>query len=274
LPYESRDEGPGGADLGSLAHRILARWNFDPADLDRWLPESPTRADILRQPPELRGIFRDDRARQDMRTRLLLHAASPEGLDMRRRLAAERSSGAPSVLREISFRIPLDREGVASARLPDEARPKIPEGMPLLVGAIDLMVLEPERILIRDYKTADPAGAPVELYRHQLAFYAVAAAEGLRRGLGPFRSGATREKDEAGRRVETEILFLRTREDPERSRLHREGPADTKALREDLFAYAREAAGNTYPPLRDRCPSCPFRGSCRFGEISSLQGER
>jgi hypothetical protein len=130
------------------------------------------------------------------------------------------------------------------------------------VGAIDLMILDPDRIRLRDYKTADPAGAPVDLYRHQLRFYALAAAEGLARGLGPF-AGAGK-----GRPVETEILFLRAGDPREGGApaLLREGPQETEAIREDLLRYAREAAGGPFAPARDRCPACPFATHCRFGK--------
>ncbi|MBL3539824.1 exodeoxyribonuclease V subunit beta [Aminivibrio sp.] len=144
----------GGADLGSLAHWVLARWNFTVPGLDRFLgPTIPSRL-----PPRLRAAWNDEGGRAALREWLTITAEGAAG----RKLAALAADGG--LQREIPFRVPL-RDG------------------PLLTGAMDVLWREGDRLFIRDYKITagdESLNAREEpswkfLYDSQLLFYACAA---------------------------------------------------------------------------------------------------
>lgn len=146
LSWEQRDgESGGGADMGSLAHWLLARWDFTPAGLDKLMARDET---VL--PNGLRNLWKDDNSRSNVRSWLCNLIASSEGKNLAE-LAASKI-----LLREVPFRI------------------KIEDG-PLLVGAIDLMWREKGHIVIRDYKITAEGGAPEGLYENQLRFYGLVA---------------------------------------------------------------------------------------------------
>lgn len=144
----------GGADLGSLAHWVLARWDFTAPALDRYLgPTLPPRL-----PPRLRAAWNDKAERTALRRWLTVTAEGAAG----RKLAALAAEG--SLQREIPFRVPL-RDG------------------PLLTGAMDALWREEGRVFIRDYKITagdENLNAGEEpswkfLYGAQLLFYGCAA---------------------------------------------------------------------------------------------------
>ena len=144
----------GGADLGSLAHWVLARWDFTVPRLDFFLGNSlPSRL-----PPRLRPSWNDAGERKALRQWLSTTAEGKAG----KKLAALAASG--SLSREIPFRIAL-KDG------------------PLLTGAMDALWRDGDRVFIRDYKITagdDRLDAGEEpswkfLYDSQLLFYGCAA---------------------------------------------------------------------------------------------------
>ncbi|MGC9373266.1 MAG: PD-(D/E)XK nuclease family protein, partial [Thermovirgaceae bacterium] len=150
LKWESpMEESHGGAEAGSLAHWILARWDLEPGSLEKWLPrdDKKARQRIPLLPPELRPVARD-RSQADMIRRWLENfAISPMARTMKE---------ADSLKREIPFRVRLG------------------EG-PVIIGAIDALYEEGSAYHLLDYKVTASGGAPDILYEAQLAFYAVAA---------------------------------------------------------------------------------------------------
>lgn len=164
---------PGGPDLGSLAHGVLAEWDFTRESLDRLLPETlegPKDRALLRLPPELRAPARDDAKRTGLRSMLARLLETQTG----QRLAAAHGTG--TLRREWPFRLAL-------------------EGGPTMAGVLDALWEEEGTVCILDYKLASPGEAPEELGKLQMAFYGTAA-----RRLFP------------GRKLDLSLLFLRTGE--------------------------------------------------------------
>ncbi|NLB83204.1 MAG: UvrD-helicase domain-containing protein [Synergistaceae bacterium] len=147
-------EEQGGADLGSLAHWFLARWNFKPEGLEN-LRSSQCPHTL---PPSLRSVWREDKARLALALWLEGLARLPAGEAL-----AERAAEG-SLRRELPFRF------------------RMTDG-PLLTGSIDVLWEEEDKICIRDYKiTARDESAPESapsweaLYSSQLLFYGYAAS--------------------------------------------------------------------------------------------------
>ncbi len=164
---------PGGPDLGSLAHAVLAEWDFTAASLDRLLPvtlQGPTDPALLRLPPELRPPLKRDRDRLGLREVLGAFLEKPAAARVKDALDRK------ILRREWPFRVPLD-------------------GGPHLAGVIDALWEEDGVVRIRDYKLAAPGGMP-DLGTRQMAFYGLAAGR-----LFP------------GRRVDLSLVFLRTGEE-------------------------------------------------------------
>lgn len=162
---------PGGPDLGSLAHRVLAEWDFSRESLDFLLPaelEGPTDRALLRLPPELRAPARRDSDRAALRGMLRNFLDSEEG----QRLATAHGRGI--LRREWPFRLPLGNG-------------------PALAGVLDALWEENGIVHIRDYKLAEGSPFTERLGASQLAFYGTAAAR-----LFP------------GKRLDLALLFLRT----------------------------------------------------------------
>ncbi|ACZ19907.1 Exodeoxyribonuclease V [Thermanaerovibrio acidaminovorans DSM 6589] len=139
--------GPGGADLGTLAHWIMSRWDGDPdtirgAILREEVPQEVLMA--LEDPglPELMGWLRD-------------FARSPLGERFRDLL--RRGAG-----REVPFRVTI-------------------QGGFRMVGAMDLYLDDPSGPVIRDYKITHQDNPIQELYRHQMLFYGLAVRRITRR---------------------------------------------------------------------------------------------
>ena len=143
----------GGADLGSLAHWILSRWNFCSPALERFLGENPPPG----LPPLLRPVWRDEGGKRALAEWLSRFAELPSGKEL-----ADLAS-RQALRREVPFRIPM-AEG------------------PELSGAMDVFWKGEKGICIRDYKiTASGgeeghAGFPSLLYECQLLFYGFAAS--------------------------------------------------------------------------------------------------
>jgi ATP-dependent exoDNAse (exonuclease V) beta subunit len=143
-----RGESSGGAEVGSLAHWVLARWDMREETLGEWLDESAVRVARL-LPATLRDAWRDAKNRDTLRGWLSAFSVSEEG----RALADALKNGE------------LKRESAFSVTL----------GGVRLVGATDALWRDGGRWHVRDYKITLSDNAPSELYRAQLAFYALAA---------------------------------------------------------------------------------------------------
>ena len=147
ISWEETSDGAGGADLGSLAHWILKRWDLRPETLEKFRPGPGKRSTGNLLPPELRPVWSDPSRSGPLLEWLESFSCSPVALRMRE---------ARDLQREVPFRIRLD-------------------GGVVMVGAIDVLWREDKTLFIRDYKTGGTAGAPRALYDLQLIFYALAA---------------------------------------------------------------------------------------------------
>ena len=144
---------PGGADLGSLAHWVLSRWDFRPASLAPVLDEMHPL-----MPQGLRAAWREEDGRSALKEWLTRFACGPAG----RIMAAVHERGA--LRREVPFRVSVAGAGKAVR----------------LVGAVDALWVEGDTVHIRDYKITagelDGSAAWEALYREQLLFYGYAAS--------------------------------------------------------------------------------------------------
>nr|WP_321500711.1 UvrD-helicase domain-containing protein [uncultured Dethiosulfovibrio sp.] len=153
LSWEAGDgSDPGGADLGTLTHWLLARWDFSvegKKGVDRLLAW-----DRSLLPPDLRPLWAQVDVRSSVESWLTDLAKGPDG-GMYRELLRE-----GRLRREVPFRVPLD------------------DG-PLLVGAVDLMWEEGGKVFIRDYKTTGVDSDVHRLYDDQLRLYGLAVHLGM-----------------------------------------------------------------------------------------------
>lgn len=175
LAWEKPASGePGGPDLGSLVHRILAEWDFTLESLDLLVPETlegPTDRALLRLPPELRAPARRDDNRRALRATLSTFLETPAG----QTIAAAHRQGI--LKREWPFRLPL-------------------ENGPVLAGVLDALWEEGGTVHIRDYKLGQASPFMKDLGTRQLAFYGTVAAR-----LFP------------GRALDLSLLFLKAHEE-------------------------------------------------------------
>ncbi|MDO4787068.1 MAG: UvrD-helicase domain-containing protein [Fretibacterium sp.] len=221
--------GSGGAELGTLAHWILARWPSErvrPGERDTlsyWLSDPRVPA---RLPAGLRDVWRDPAARETLADWLGRFEGSEAGMEIRRALRMDRAR------REAPFRV---RVG----------------GLPL-VGAMDVAWRSPDgpgRWRVLDYKITLPEDAPSELYRAQLAFYALVVRELADRRGEPFEE------------VDVGLVFLR-----EGGRMgHRQAfPRNFgwDGLRARVLAAAQSAALGDWPPRTEHCRECPWAKGC------------
>jgi hypothetical protein len=145
-------EGAGGADLGSLVHWILSRWDFDCGNLDGILPDELGETDIEREltdiPPSLRTAFRSRSNRRHAKKWLASFAKSPECGELKK------AHSSAALTRELSFSV--EYGGVH------------------LVGNIDVYWKDENGCHVRDWKITPEESAPHELYAAQLEFYAAA----------------------------------------------------------------------------------------------------
>lgn len=141
-------DGIGGADLGSLAHYILERWDFDPQTLNYWLPKDLDQEALEAKkrilPSFLRAEYHNNRSREALREWLLAFAAGDTARELRQQLEKR------TLKRERPFR----------ARC----------GESIFIGSIDLC-WEADGLHIRDWKITPEQSAPQELYESQLLFY-------------------------------------------------------------------------------------------------------
>jgi ATP-dependent exoDNAse (exonuclease V) beta subunit len=151
LKWEMPDgDGYGGADLGSAAHWVLSRWDFDARTLSNYIPEDGgALEETLREiPPYLRHIYASSPNRRVLREWLGRFAGTEEGAEMRA------LCGAGALRRELAF--------------------SIPHAGTDLVGSIDVYWEDALGCHIRDWKITSEESAPEELYEAQISFYALA----------------------------------------------------------------------------------------------------
>lgn len=237
-------ESAGGADLGTLAHWILARWPSDrpmPGERDAlswWLsdPRVPQRL-----PANLREVWRDPGSREALADWLHRFKDSEAGAEIGGALRTGRAR------REAGFRVRVGGSGLP------------------LVGAMDVVWRSTGAAglwHVRDYKITLPSGAPDELYRSQLAFYALAVRELAERasekGAGGGKTGLTKQNFEA---VDVGLIFLR---EGGLIGSRRSFPRDFEwdGLRSRVLEAARGAALGDWPARTDRCRECPWAGNC------------
>ncbi|MDR2175982.1 MAG: UvrD-helicase domain-containing protein [Synergistaceae bacterium] len=223
------EEGAGGPEVGTLAHWILARWDMREETLGEWLDEDGPRAARL-LPAALRGVWKDAKNRDALRGWLAAFSLSEEG----RVLAGALKNGV------------LCREGAFCVTL----------GGVRLVGATDVLWRDGGLWHVRDYKITLSDSAPAELYRAQLAFYALTTKLLAERG-DPARA----EHSERFEGVDVGLIFLREGGllgDTRRFRAEDDWPA----MQEQVLSAARAAAQGPWLPRRDRCRRCPWRARC------------
>ena len=148
IPVEGMErdgvEGSGGADAGTLAHRILERWDFRSGSLAALLdPDAPG------IPLALRPAFEDASLRERMTMWMEALASSDFG----------------KTLAQLSARRELHRESPFRVAL---------ENGPLLTGSIDLWYDDGDTLRVVDYKLTRMRNAPPVLYDRQLLFYGAA----------------------------------------------------------------------------------------------------
>jgi ATP-dependent exoDNAse (exonuclease V) beta subunit len=164
----SEEGASGGPELGSLAHWILARWDFAPESLDRFLSKKGEYIEGL--PPALKAPFSEEVSRRQLREWLSRLAEGELGQLLRQRL----SLGL--LRREVPFRTRV--------------------GETTLVGIVDALWEEEGRIHIWDYKITSLENAPMELYAEQMRFYGLAwhllrPGRAVKLGLCFLREGKT-----------------------------------------------------------------------------------
>jgi hypothetical protein len=146
MKWESPEgDGYGGADMGSLAHWLLSRWDMELASLDAYRdPRYPPGL-----PAYLRHVYSSAANRKILIEWLSRLAESGEGAQLRRlrALGSLRNETAFSVTHRGSR----------------------------LVGSIDVHWEDGLGLHIRDWKITREQSAPDELYEEQLDFYALAA---------------------------------------------------------------------------------------------------
>jgi ATP-dependent exoDNAse (exonuclease V) beta subunit len=142
----------GGAEIGSLAHWVLSRWDYDAASVSSFIPGAigadEAKREIAAVPPRLTAVWKDEKNRRDVREWMSAFAKTETAAELREALA----NG--TLKREMSF----------SVRLGDLT----------LAGSMDLFWEDENGARVRDWKTAPEGGAPSEMYSAQLDFYALA----------------------------------------------------------------------------------------------------
>lgn len=219
-------EEQGGADFGSLAHWILARWDFMEQTLCEWLPQAGTDAyqKMLRSLPlYMRDIFSSNAVRCELTRILSRYAADPGGVKM----AALAAAGY--LQREIPFRVH--------------------DGTLLLIGSIDLMWDDGEMIHIRDWKTAAAETAPDEYYNGQLELYAYAAWQFRKNNGLPDKT------------ISVALNYLRL-ESPNKPAVFFSGEKLREAC-ERIHLSAVQALSGVFAREPGRCEKCPWRTDCR-----------
>ncbi|GHV33228.1 exodeoxyribonuclease V [Synergistales bacterium] len=227
----------GGSELGLLAHWILARWDMKEETLSKWTGENSRALSIM--PTALRGAWRSAKNRKTLEEWLTSFATSSEG----RAVSAALERG--ELLRENAFSLAIEQP--ASQGEAPAANNGKPPPMLKLVGATDAIWMENGRWHVRDYKISTQNHAPAELYRSQLAFYALATTL-----MCP--------DDPCG--VDVGLVFLRAGGELRERKTFGPGRAEFDALRGQIAEAAHVAARGPWIAMREHCRSCPWRRKC------------
>ncbi|MDR3322453.1 MAG: UvrD-helicase domain-containing protein [Synergistaceae bacterium] len=231
LRWEMPDgDGCGGADLGSLAHWALAKWDLSVGGIGRCLPPYGLSKDDeerarRRVPSFLRPVFASGRNREALRSWLSDFASTDECEKLRLLL----SCGA--LRRELAFTLPF--------------------GGADLVGRIDVCWEDGDGFHVRDWKITQVDRAPDELYREQVNFYALVCR--LARAAG----------DDAP--VDAGLIHIRPA--PSSEPQHAWSVWDWSAVERAVLHAAEAAASGPFHPAAERCPRCPFMSFCRSSRL-------
>jgi ATP-dependent exoDNAse (exonuclease V) beta subunit len=227
LRWETRDgDGFGGADIGSLAHWALERWDMTPDGAGKVFPADLTAEELDRElralPADLRPVFASSKNRGTLRSWLENFASTDEGIRVR---------GA-SVQKETPFFVPL-------------RMPSAKASGTILAGSVDLMWEDERGIHVRDWKTALYDGSPSELYVEQVNFYALAVKLAGAEYASPIDAG---------------VIYLRSNDG---APFFKNWPApDLEAIGEKVARAAQMAAAGPFEPNEQNCEACPFGKSC------------
>ncbi|GAB6280312.1 MAG: UvrD-helicase domain-containing protein [Thermovirga sp.] len=220
ISWEMASDGVGGADLGSLAHWILKRWDLHPETLRRFRPGPDNSALGSILPSDLRPVWADTSRSGPLMEWLERFSSSP---------AAGRIRNAGVVQREIPFRIRLDSGTI-------------------MVGTIDVLWREGDRVFIRDYKIGRTDGAPRLLYDLQIIFYALAARKHFGEAPADLALISIKDSDEVAIDI-SDISWTK--------------------VEKDIVSAAIEAGSGPFHPNPGMCPSCPWQRECHHPRTST-----
>ena len=231
LKWEMPDgDGYGGADLGSLAHWVLTRWDFEEGTLRDYLPAGQVHEPELRVvPPYLRHVYRSPRNREILSSWLTAFAQG----DTANLLRTLKAGGA--LRQEVQFRVPY--AGLS------------------LVGGIDVYWEDASGIHIRDWKITREERSVRELYDEQIRFYALACH--LLRPEVRVDAGLIHLRP-AGEADLTEMADLADLAKMPGVR----AIDDWEALDSRVRTMAAEAISGPCERRLDRCGRCPFSRVC------------
>ncbi|MDR1481774.1 MAG: UvrD-helicase domain-containing protein [Synergistaceae bacterium] len=216
------DRGAGGADLGSLAHWVLTRWNFDQAELPNYLPSADicVTGAIDEVPVNLRDIFLSPVKRSALLSWLELFSRTE-------------TCGR---LRELKSRGVLRQELKFSVKLAETD----------LIGSIDLYWEDSDGCHVRDWKITPEESAPSDLYVEQIRFYSLACR--IARPNSRVDAGLIylRPDDIDSRNYEHAEFII----------------DNWEKLAGEVSELSRIAATGPFEPKMERCGVCPFSTSC------------
>ena len=254
LPDEETAEGGGGvggAELGTLAHWILARWpSASPRPGERgalawWLSNPHV---LPRLPASLRETWRAPKAREALTQWLTRFEGSEAGEEIAQAMRTGRAR------REAGFRVWVSGPG---------SSPALP-----LTGAMDVVwshAEAPGTWHVRDYKITLPGDAPDELYRAQLDFYALAVRELAERvsekGAGGGKTGQMEPTKQKFESADVGLIFLREGGRVGHRRTFRRD-FGWDGLRSRVLDAARNAALGNCPARTEHCGRCPWAKDC------------
>ena len=221
----------GGTELGDAAHWIMYHWDFTHEGYERLLGLNAGHL-----PPELRSVWRSEKARAALRS-FLGGFETPEGQKLCGRLSD--ALRRKSLRREFPFRVAL--------------------GSLELVGAVDAFWIEdgsdgkPACLCVRDYKTTRlPASAARrswidQFYAEQLQFYALA----LR----------LQHPEYAAHQPDLALWNLRGGQEHHFTPL---SPEQEMSFQDELLKAAEQAASGPWTPETSHCSRCAWARNCLF----------